>query len=136
MAMSLFLYSGSFVTSDITIGLFPSTAFHATPSPLVNGFLFIYASLILCVALMARFCFFSSRSINEQILEFMTSAVTVTISFNISSRYKSLEMALLILEMASIVSQDLDVFFFGFVAIVICRGGFKTLPYVHSYCYD
>ncbi|MDP2980816.1 MAG: hypothetical protein Q8N67_01950, partial [Candidatus Omnitrophota bacterium] len=67
--------------------------------------------------------FFSSRSINEQILEFMTSAVTVTISFNISSRYKSLEIALLILEKASIVSLDLDVFLI-FLAIVICRGGF------------
>jgi hypothetical protein len=54
------------------------------------------------VALILRAFSFSSKIQREQILESITLAVTVTISFKISSKYRSEEIAWLISERASI----------------------------------
>ena len=120
-AIFLYLYSFSFVTSYILIGLFSLATLPATPSPTLSGGFSLYSSLIDWVALILSSLVFSSKSIKEHIFEPITSAVTVTISLSTSSRYKSEVIALLIFDSASICS-DIETLLFGvelFILILV-----------------
>src|SRR4030042_1388446 len=81
-------------------GLFVWATYPTTPSPNFKLLSLRYASLMVWVARIFKAPSFSSKIQREQIFESITLAVTVTINFRMSSRYRSDEMALLISVMA------------------------------------